>query len=217
MSGPLEEGLQRHLRPGQLARLAAARVGIAGAGGLGSNCAFLLTRCGIRNFIIVDHDRVEASNLNRQHYFPQHLGQYKVDALCGQLAALADVRADARHVKLDELNILEILPLAPIWVEALDDAETKRSFVEAALRAGVFCVSASGLAGWGGPPMRRHEIKARDGTSRLILVGDFQSAACPERPVLAPRVMQAAAMQADAVIEYLLEGSSRKPSEAADF
>jgi len=214
MSGALEQGLRRHLPPEQLARLAAARVGLAGAGGLGSNCAMMLARSGIGQLVLVDGDVVDASNLNRQHYFPRHLGQSKVLALSEQIRELGDIRIDTRHILLDAENIHDILVLAPIWVEALDDPATKRLFVEEALRAGVFCVSASGLAGWGGPPMQRRVLTRKDSSPRLILVGDFTSAVSEALPPLAPRVMQAAAMQADAVLEHILEARNIKGAES---
>ena len=204
MSGELEQGLRRHLPPEQLAGLAAARVGLAGAGGLGSNCAMMLARSGIGNFVIVDGDTVEASNLNRQHYFPRHVGQSKALALSELIRELGDAQVDARRIWLDARNLPDILALAPVWVEALDEPTTKRLFVEEALRAGVFCVSASGLAGWGGPPMQRRVLTYQDGSPRLVLVGDFRSAVSETLPPLAPRVTQAAAMQADAVLEHIL-------------
>jgi sulfur carrier protein ThiS adenylyltransferase len=204
MPGVFEQGLRRHLPPEQLARLAAARVGLAGAGGLGSNCAVMLARSGIGQLVLVDGDVVDASNLNRQHYFPRHVGQSKVLALSEQIRELGDLRIDARRIRLDARNIPDILALAPIWVEALDDPATKCLFVEEALRAGVFCASASGLAGWGGPPMQRRVLTYKDVSPRLVLVGDFTSAVSQILPPLAPRVMQAAAMQADAVLEHIL-------------
>ena len=45
------------------------RVGIAGAGGLGSNCAVALARSGVGTLVIADYDVIESSNLNRQYYF----------------------------------------------------------------------------------------------------------------------------------------------------
>ena len=204
MSSALDQGLRRHLQPEQLAGLAAARVGLAGAGGLGSNCAMMLARSGLKHFVLVDGDVVEDSNLNRQHYFPRHVGQSKVLALREQIREFGDIDVDARHIRLDASNIQDMLTLAPIWVEALDAPASKRLFVEEALYAGVFCVSASGLAGWGGPPMQRRVLTRKDASPRLILVGDFSSAVSEVLPPLAPRVMQAAAMQADAVLEHIL-------------
>lgn len=50
-------------------KFAAAAVGIAGLGGLGSNIAVHLARLGVGRLVLVDFDTVDVSNLNRQHYF----------------------------------------------------------------------------------------------------------------------------------------------------
>ena len=73
--------LEGHLAAEQCKVLASARIGMAGAGGLGSNCAVFLARTGIRDFVIADPDVVALSNLNRQHFFPRHLGLPKGAAL----------------------------------------------------------------------------------------------------------------------------------------
>ena len=66
-------------------RVKKAKVGIAGLGGLGSNIAVMLARTGIGELVLADFDLVEPSNLNRQHYFISHLGQYKTQALQEQI------------------------------------------------------------------------------------------------------------------------------------
>lgn len=77
----LDQGLGAHLPPAIQERLRLARIGIAGAGGLGSNVAQHLTRSGIGTLVVVDFDTVCATNLNRQFYFPDQVGQPKVVAL----------------------------------------------------------------------------------------------------------------------------------------
>src|SRR5512135_1030584 len=57
------------------------RVGIAGAGGLGSNSAIALARSGIGTLVIADFDIVEERNLNRQYYFTGQKGMLKTEAL----------------------------------------------------------------------------------------------------------------------------------------
>jgi sulfur carrier protein ThiS adenylyltransferase len=57
------------------------RVGIAGAGGLGSSCAVALARCGVGTLIVSDFDIIEEANLSRQFYFTDQLGMDKVIAL----------------------------------------------------------------------------------------------------------------------------------------
>ena len=58
--------------------LESARVGIAGAGGLGSNCAMHLVRAGVKHLTVVDFDVVNESNLNRQFFFRDQIGQKKM-------------------------------------------------------------------------------------------------------------------------------------------
>ncbi|MBR3880521.1 MAG: sulfur carrier protein ThiS adenylyltransferase ThiF [Mailhella sp.] len=188
----------------QREKLKAARIGIAGCGGLGSNVAMMLARSGIGAFVLIDGDRVERSNLNRQHFFPQHIGQSKVSALAEQLRELSPTIGLQSHALwLDESNLPNLLAQADIWIEALDDAATKAMFSLHALRAGKTLICGSGMGGFGGRQMTRRIMKRPRGL--LVVVGDMQTdiAQCPP---LAPRVTQCAAMQADAAIEYILTG-----------
>ncbi|MFR8545482.1 MAG: ThiF family adenylyltransferase, partial [[Clostridium] scindens] len=68
--------IERHTLPVQ-ERLERARVAIAGLGGLGSNVAFFLARIGVGHLHLIDFDRVDITNLNRQQYFMRHIGMYK--------------------------------------------------------------------------------------------------------------------------------------------
>ena len=56
-------------------------VGIAGIGGLGSNCAVALLRVGIGKLVLADYDIIEESNLNRQFYFIHQIGMKKTKAI----------------------------------------------------------------------------------------------------------------------------------------
>ncbi|WP_446424207.1 sulfur carrier protein ThiS adenylyltransferase ThiF [Mailhella sp.] len=190
--------------PEQRALLLRARVGIAGAGGLGSNAAMMLARSGIGCLVLIDGDTVDASNLNRQHFMPRHLGRPKVEALAEQLRELRpDMDVVTHHRWLDRENIAQFLPEAELWLEAMDDAAMKAMFVSAVLRAGKPVIGASGMGGFGSRAMERHIMR----TSRSVaaVVGDFSSDVA-QLPPLAPRVVQCAAMQADAALEWLLTG-----------
>lgn len=194
----LRSGLERHFAPRQLDLLRSARIGIAGAGGLGSNAAMLLARCGIEDFLIVDHDVIEPSNLNRQHFWPRQIGMAKVDALAEHLRALnPDIRLELRREALTPASLPLAIAGADIWLEALDEPAAKKMLVEAALAAGKRVAAASGLAGFGGAPMRRRRI------GNLVVVGDFVSDVSAAPP-LAPRVAQAAALLADCALEFIL-------------
>lgn len=175
--------LEGHLAAEQCKVLASARIGMAGAGGLGSNCAVFLARTGIRDFVIADPDVVALSNLNRQHFFPRHLGLPKVEALGTVLRELNPsviLRLEPRA--LDGPSACALFAGCDIVVEAVDDPEVKKNLVEALLLAGHRVVSASGMAGWGGVPMTARKLG-----SRLVVVGDHVSGIGPGMPPLAPR------------------------------
>ena len=157
----LRQGLTRYLSPARLEALRAARVGVAGAGGLGSNAVLMLARSGVEHFLLIDDDVVDASNLNRQQFWPRHLGRPKVEALAG--------------------------------------AADKRLLVEKVMLSGRRIASASGMGGFGGKPMQKRVL------GNLVLVGDFETDIL-EYPPLAPRVTEAAALLADAMLEFILTG-----------
>lgn len=192
------QGLARYFNPNQLMLLANSHIGIAGLGGLGSNLALLLARSGIGKFTLIDRDVVDWSNLNRQQYWPAHVGMKKTDALKSLLENLnPDLQIVTHSIELAEENIPALTGNCPVWVEALDNAETKAMFIDAMARRTEFFVCASGICGIGGSPILKKVF------SRFHLIGDGESD-MQERPPFAPRVSQAAAMMADSVLEYLL-------------
>ncbi len=197
----LEQGLKRYFSEAQLARLTSVTVGVAGAGGLGSNCAMLLARSGVRRMVLADFDVVEPSNLNRQFYFPADVGKPKVEALAENLARInPNLSLTLAHERLDADGVAEIFKDCPIVVEALDKAEYKAILCNRLMQTSAFVVGASGIGGAGGPPMQKRRL------GRFICVGDFSTECDITTPPLAPRVMQAAALQADSVLELILSG-----------
>lgn len=177
------------------------RIGIAGAGGLGSNVAAHLVRSGIRRFIIADFDVVNESNLNRQFYFRHQIGCKKVVALSENLRLIEpDLDLELVDKRLDALNISAVFAACDIVVEAFDAASAKAMLVSTLLPQGKKIVAASGLAGYG----RSNAIRLRKAGENLVLAGDFESAVSQDMPPASPRVGIAAAMQANAVMAMLL-------------
>lgn len=177
-------------------------VGIAGAGGLGSNCAVALVRVGIGKLIISDFDVVNESNLNRQYYFRDQLGQKKVIALKENIKRInLEVEIITNDIKLSENNIVEIYKDCDIIVEAFDLAEMKKILIETCLSElpEKPVIIGSGIAGWG----NNNDIKFRQ-NENLYICGDEQSEIAVDNPPLAPRVGIVANMQANTVLEILL-------------
>lgn len=81
-------------------KLSAASVSIIGCGGLGTNCALLLCASGIGSVKLIDPDRVESSNLNRQFtYSIEDVGKKKADVLKNFL------EARFTHTKIEPLTM----------------------------------------------------------------------------------------------------------------
>lgn len=184
-----------------LEKIQKIKVGIAGAGGLGSNCALYLARSGFKRFKIVDFDVVEPGNLNRQYYFAHQVGCKKVEALKQNLLLVnPDLEIEAVPEKIKKKNLHKLFAGCRVVVEALDMAELKKMFVEEFMNSGKLLVAASGLAGWG----RSDGIKIRRVKESFYMVGDLETEAGPGCPALAPGVSVAAAKQADVVLSYFL-------------
>ena len=145
-----------YLTPEERAALESARVGIAGAGGLGSNCAMHLVRAGVKHLTVVDFDVVNESNLNRQFFFRDQLGQKKVEALKENLLKIEpDVDIRTVDMRLDASSARELFADCGIVVEAFDAVDAKVMLVSAFASSGKKLVTASGLAGPdGGAPTR---------------------------------------------------------------
>ena len=189
-----------YLTPEERAVLESARVGIAGAGGLGSNCAMHLVRAGVKHITVVDFDVVNESNLNRQFFFCDQLGQKKVEALKENLLRI-DPDADIRAVdmRLDASSAREVFADCGIVVEAFDAVDAKVMLVSAFASSGKKLVTASGLAGWG----RSNAMKVRK-MGNIVAIGDGETSVGDGAAPVSPRVGIAAAMQANSVVAMLL-------------
>ena len=183
-------------------------VGIAGMGGLGSNVAVALTRLGLGKLIIADFDLVENSNLNRQQYYLDQVGQPKVDASTDNLKRInPHIDIQAHRIRLTAANIPEIFAKADVIAECFDRSEQKQMLVETVLTKmeNTVVVSVSGLAGYG----KSNDIVTRRLSKRHILVGDGVSGARPGVPLTAPRVGIAAHHQANAIVEIMVDELSK--------
>jgi sulfur carrier protein ThiS adenylyltransferase len=183
-------------------RLSTKAVGIAGAGGLGSNCAAALARAGVGGIVMADFDTVSSDNLDRQFFFLDQVGMPKVEALALNLGRIdPGLRFEGHFLRLDADSAVALFADCDVVVEAFDSAEAKAMLIEAMLSRlpGKPLVTASGLAGYGGSNAMRERR-----SDRLYVIGDLESEVGPESPPMAPRVFIAAGMEANAVLEILL-------------
>ena len=187
---------------GVTAKLKKLTVGIAGLGGLGSNAAVSLARTGIGKLVLIDFDRVELSNLNRQAYFLEHVGMYKTEAIADIIRRINPfISIELKQAVITAENCMKLFEGTDLVIEAVDEAETKEMIIEAILTESekIPVIAGSGMAGYG-----KNNIITEDGTGRLRIIGDGISEVAPGVPLMAPRVGIVSSMQVNAALEILL-------------
>jgi molybdopterin/thiamine biosynthesis adenylyltransferase len=102
-------------------------VAVVGLGGLGGHIAEQLARLGIGKLILIDGDRIDESNLNRQLFaIEKNIGQYKTEAAKERLMS---VNSNAKYIchnqLLNEINADKILSEANIVLDAVDNVSTR--------------------------------------------------------------------------------------------
>ena len=185
-------------------RLEQGKVAVAGLGGLGSNVAFSLARIGVGHLHLIDFDRVDITNLNRQQYFIHQIGMKKTEALKENLLQInpyLEIRTDC--VKVEESNVRELLAEDRYICEAFDKAENKAMLVNAVLEhfPEKYLVAASGMAGFGDS----NRIRTRKVTEHFYLCGDETSDAEKGICLTAARAALCAAHQANMIVSLILE------------
>ncbi|MDO8941730.1 MAG: HesA/MoeB/ThiF family protein [Desulfobacterales bacterium] len=127
------------------AALLRARVGVVGLGGLGGTVAEILARMGVGRLTLVDGDRFEDSNLNRQLLSTvEGLGQLKSEAArvrVGRINPSVDVNALAEFVTAE--NAGAVLGGCDVVVDCLDNLRTRFVVEDACRRIGCPFVSAA--------------------------------------------------------------------------
>lgn len=183
-------------------KISAARVAVCGLGGLGSNIAIALARAGVGHLHLIDFDRVDLTNLNRQQYAVGQLGQYKTDALRETLSLVSpycDVTCDT--IQVTEENLPDLLKTEDYICEAFDRAEAKAMLVSGVLEhfPEKYLVAASGLAGLGSA----NTIQTRRVSQRFYLCGDGTSDSSVGLGLVASRVLICAAHEANMILRLI--------------
>ncbi|MDO4263618.1 MAG: HesA/MoeB/ThiF family protein [Deinococcus sp.] len=151
--------LRRYSRPllvpewhaaGAQEQLAAARVLLVGAGGLGCAVAAALAGAGVGGLRISDHDTVDVSNLHRQLLFRSaDVGRSKAELAAAQAQAINPFVHPEVAPALSADNAAQLLAGVTLAVDATDNLPARYALAAAAQQAGVPCVwgAASGTSG----------------------------------------------------------------------
>lgn len=190
--------------------LAEARVLVVGAGGLSCPALSVLAKSGVVRFTLVDDDRVDASNLQRQVlYSAEDEGTLKVEAAARRMQALSRQPLDIRKV-VDRFvpdNALDLLAGHDLVLEGADNFASKFLVADAAKIAGVPCVQAGAVrfSGWALASV------PHSGACVRCIFEDIPRGipeTCAVAGVLGPVVGALGALQAALTIELLLGRTS---------
>lgn len=187
-------------------KLLKAKVLIVGAGGLGSPCALYLAAAGIGKIGIVDSDKVELNNLQRQIlHSTKNVGKPKVDSAKERMSSLnPDTQMTTYHLRITSKNILDIIKDYDIVVDGSDNFPTRYLVNDA-------CVLS-------GKPFSHGGILRFDGQATTILPKESACYRClfpePPPPGLVPTCQEAGILgavagvigtiQANEVLKYIL-------------
>lgn len=176
------------------------RIGVAGAGGIGSNVAVQLVRSGINHLKIVDFDHIEISNLNRQFYFADQVGQPKAATLALNLKRIDPrVQVETVQLKLNADNMADTFSDADVVVEGFDGAVEKKMLMECFAGSTKLVVSACGVAGLDIDGIVTRKV------DNVHIVGDFKTEAGDDN-LYAPKVMLVASIMSRIVLNHCLNG-----------
>ena len=138
-------------RPQNQIRLLKSKVTVVGLGGLGGTVIEWLTRAGVGQLNLVDGDRFEDHNLNRQLLCTQHrIGTSKARAAAERVCAInSSLAVEAHEEFLDAKNASRLIKDSDAVVDCLDNIESRFVLEAAAKEANIPMVSAAvaGLSG----------------------------------------------------------------------
>lgn len=187
-------------------RLLAARVLVIGLGGLGSPVAMYLAASGVGRLVLVDHDRVELTNLQRQIvHTTDSLGLDKTASAERMLRALnPDVQVTAINRRLGEAELLEQARLADVVVDASDNFDTRFAINRACVAAKKPLVSGAVVRFEGQVAVFRHDLPDGPCYRCLYHEADEPGDPCATFGVLAPVAGLVGCIQATETLKTLL-------------
>ena len=130
-----------------ISKLNKAKVLVIGLGGVGSYATEALARSGINNLIIVDKDKIDITNLNRQLMaLHSNIGMYKTDVIESRIK---DINLNANIIKLTKEitsdNIDELISLKPDYIiDACDTLMVKKELIRKSIKNDYKLISSMG-------------------------------------------------------------------------
>ena len=181
-----------------------SRVLMVGMGGLGCPAALYLAAAGVGELILVDADRIELSNLQRQVlYHEQDIGEYKVEAAKKSLLLTnPGIKIKTISQRLEAHNVDELLAGVDVVLDGTDNFASRFLINQACVKAAIPLVSAAVIQFEGQVSSFNNQ---GDGPCYHCLYADGEEPeqGCNETGVLAPVAGLVACVQATEAIKLL--------------
>lgn len=180
-----------------------SKIAIAGLGGLGSHVAILLARAYVGHIHLIDYDKIDLSNINRQAYKLSQVNMLKTDALKDIISEINPfIKVTIKNEKIDSNNIIEIFNGYSIICEAFDNAECKALLINNIMKLypETKIVAASGIGGY----LSSNKIVTEKINDNLYICGDRNSDIEIYGSLTAARVNICASHQANMIIRLIL-------------
>lgn len=132
-----------------LKKLQESSIAVIGLGGVGSYAAEAMARCGVETMVLVDQDRIEASNINRQlPALHSTLGKYKTDVVAARLLDINPSLIIDKHTGIyNSQSSEEILSKKLNYViDAIDSLPDKVHLIKSCLEKNIPVISSMGAA-----------------------------------------------------------------------
>lgn len=135
------------LLQGDFFKLNNKKIVVIGIGGVGSIIPISLVRTGIKNITIIDKDKVDQSNLNRQiAYNINDIGKLKVDALYSHLYEIQDdIKITKIPANIDENFDFGVLDKADYVIDCIDDINAKVLIAKETFKRSIPLISSLGM------------------------------------------------------------------------
>ncbi len=149
-----------------IARLRNSTVMVVGCGAVGSFAIEALARSGIGHLIVVDFDRVEESNINRQLFaLSSTLNQSKVDVAAARIRDICpEIRVTALNMFWDANSNIDLIP--DFVIDAIDSVDSKIALYQWCIARNIPFVASMGAA-------RKTDI------SKIQLSTIYKTSVCP--------------------------------------
>ena len=181
---------------------------VIGAGGLGSSVLQYLSAAGVGKIGIVDDDKVELSNLNRQLIYGENdLGKSKVDVAKNHISkSNPSIEIETFKIHIDENNLPDIIDGYDLIADCSDNIETRLSINDTCIKYKKTWVMAA-VGGFFGQIASFQSIKSNTSNStyrNLMKRKIFDEAGCDNIGTIGSVVGAVGGMQATEIIKLII-------------